>query len=77
MKLAPKFVMGHLGVAQASTGEAAGSIDQMVYANTESVAVIPTESVHGVRADAGDLQGRAASQRGRSTSTGISRKMKR
>ena len=44
MKLAPKFVMGHLGVAQAlDKGEAAGSIDQMVYANTKSVAVIPTE----------------------------------
>jgi ABC-type Fe3+ transport system substrate-binding protein len=44
MKLEPKFVMGHLGVAQALTkGEAAGSIDQMVYANEKSVAVIPNE----------------------------------
>jgi ABC-type Fe3+ transport system substrate-binding protein len=44
MKLEPKFVMGHVGVAQALTkGEAIGSIDQMVYANEKSVAVIPTE----------------------------------
>lgn len=44
IKLEPKFVMGHLGVAQALTkGEAAGSLDQMVYANDKSVAVIPTE----------------------------------
>jgi ABC-type Fe3+ transport system substrate-binding protein len=44
IKLAPKFVMGHVGVAQAlTTGEAAGSIDQMVYANEKSVAVIPTD----------------------------------
>jgi len=44
MKLEPRFVMGHLGVAQALTkGEAAGSIDQMVYANEKSVPVIPIE----------------------------------
>jgi ABC-type Fe3+ transport system substrate-binding protein len=44
MKLAPKFVMGHLGVAQAlDNGEAAGSIDQMVYANEKSMAVIPDD----------------------------------
>jgi ABC-type Fe3+ transport system substrate-binding protein len=44
MKLEPKWVMGHLGVAQAlDKGEAAGSIDQITAMNKGSSVVIPAD----------------------------------
>ena len=44
MKLEPKWVMGHLGVAQAlEKGEASGSIDQITAMNKTSAVVVPTD----------------------------------